>query len=411
MENLDDNSGWKVIGDGGDEGWKLIDDKGNIEWKIENINGEWKVTSADELPTVDNSTATEVEAANATTDATNTTSEEATATTPAPSGGWDDDKQGRYIVWKFSEDGKGEARVYGGRGTEPEVWSVGDNNQYWKETMGIKSNGNNAQNANNGWSADGTAWQNDGGWQNSYQPGSGSWQTTGTTTPQQNNGWNNGAAGVSPQGKGPGWQSGGPTAPASNGWKNGANGAPKPENNRGWQTGNAAHQGGGNGWQQKAPAAPQTTTWSNVGSTPQHAGGWQNQQPQAAGAWNNGGAAPQTAGGWQNTAPVNQPVNGGWKDTGTVTQAGWQNGNGAVAPQSGGGWAPGTNGRKGRTKGRWRNPGARARNTNGWQPNKQANGKKNVARNPWNSRNRASSWAQEMGEQQLQLGTTVQLQV
>ncbi|GFT45093.1 uncharacterized protein TNCV_2861151 [Trichonephila clavipes] len=398
MENLDDNSGWKVVGDGGTDGWKLVDEKGNVEWRIENVNGEWKVTSADELPAVDNSTAPITDAANATSEATNTTSEEITATTPSPTGGWDDDKQGRYIVWKFSEDGKGEARVYGGDGAEPEVWSVGDNNQYWKETMSIKSNDNNGQGANSGWNTNGAVWQNDGGWQDTYQPGSDSWQNGGANAPQQqNNGWKNGGGAVSPQVTGNGWQNGGAAAPAGISWKTGTNGAVKPDNGRGWQTGNGAQQNGGNGWQQKAPISkPQTTTWSNIGSIPQQGGGWKNQQPQAPAAWNGGNASPQSSGGWQNGAPVNQPANGGWKNANAGSQTGWQNG--GAAPQANGGWAPGTNGRKQRTKGRWRDPSSRGRNANnGWQANKQANAKKNGARGSWNNRNKASSWAQGNG--------------
>ncbi|GBO24404.1 hypothetical protein AVEN_36571-1 [Araneus ventricosus] len=390
MENLDDNSGWKVIGDGGADGWKLVDENGNIEWRIENINGEWKVTSADELPTVDNSTATATDAANATAESTNSTSEEVTATTPAPGGGWDDDKQGRYIVWKFTDDGKGEARVYGGGGAEPEVWKVGDNNQYWKETMGIKSNDNSGQVANAGWSPDGTVWQSDGGWQNAYNPGSGSWQNAGSNAPQQNNGWQNG--GVSPQVTGSAWQNGGSAAPAAAGWQAAANAAQKPNGGRGWKAGNAGQQGGANGWKQKVvrPAAPQTTTWSNSGSAPQQAGGWKNQQPQTNGAWNGGSSSPQIPAGWQNAGAGNQPANASPQGT-------WQNG--ATAPQSGGGWAaPGANGKKARTKGRWRNPGNGNRNTNGWQPNKSSNANKNGARGSWNNGNRnAGAWAQRNG--------------
>ncbi|XP_055934295.1 uncharacterized transmembrane protein DDB_G0289901-like [Argiope bruennichi] len=383
MENLDDNSGWKVIGDGGADGWKLVDENGNVEWKIENINGEWKVTSADELPTVDNSTATAVDATNATTESTNSTSEEVTATTPAPGGGWDDDKQGRYIVWKFSEDGKGEARVYGGGGGEPEVWRVGDNNQYWKETMGIKSNDNSGQVANGGWTPDGTVWQNDGVWQNAYNQGSNSWQKA---APQQNNGWQNG--GASPQVTGSVWQNGGSVAPAAVSWQAGANAAPKSNGGRGWKAGTSGQQGGGNGWKQKVvrPTGPQTTTWSNSGSAPQQAGGWQNQQPQTNGAWNGGNTSPQIQGGWQNAGASNTPANVG-------PQGAWQNG--VTSSQSSGGWtAPGTNGKKGRAKGRWRNSANGNRNPNGWQQNKLANANKNGARGSWNNGNNNAGWAQ-----------------
>lgn len=40
---------WRVVGNGGDEGWSLYNEDGVLEWKIHNVDGHWRVTSAEEL--------------------------------------------------------------------------------------------------------------------------------------------------------------------------------------------------------------------------------------------------------------------------------------------------------------------------------------------------------------------------
>ncbi|XP_035214826.1 uncharacterized protein LOC118188500 [Stegodyphus dumicola] len=39
---------WRVVGSGGEDGWSLLGENGELEWKIHNIDGKWRITSADE---------------------------------------------------------------------------------------------------------------------------------------------------------------------------------------------------------------------------------------------------------------------------------------------------------------------------------------------------------------------------
>lgn len=375
MENIDDNSGWKVVGDGGPDGWKLVDENGNIEWKIENINGEWKVTSADEFSS-SNATApsSSTDSVNATSDTTNDTSTETVPTTPPPppSGGWDDDKQGRYVIWKFSDNGKGEARVYNGPGSKPEVWTVGDNNQWWKESMGVKEAGTVVQGGyNNG---DGGSWQGNGGWQNTApQPGN-SYQNGGVNTPPQSNGWQ---ANGTPQNSGANWQRSRPAANGGGAWRK--SNPPSKTRGNGLQSGNS--QRGNNGWRSRGGSAQQQK-WNN-GAPAQNANGWQS-QVNKPGSWNTGNAGPATNGGWQ---PVPQSQAGN-RQTKQNPQAGWQNGGG----RTNGGQVSG-----GKSKDRWRTNGNQSpgrwvsNNANGATRRGRARGK------VWNSGN---GWQTAPGIQQ-----------
>lgn len=363
MENLDDTSGWKVVGDGGPDGWKLVDENGNIEWKIENINGEWKVTSADEFSQTNNTSITiPIDSVNATSDATNDTSIESTTTTPVPGGGWDDDKQGRYIVWKFSEDGKGEARVYGGGGTEPEVWTVGDNNQWWKETMGVKEADTVVQ---AGWNPASNSWQGN-GWQNTASQADNSWQSDGNINAPQNGGWQN--AGGSP-GTGVVWQQN-PTS--QNGGVKWQNKRPLSQNTgNSWQTGGSAAQRAGNRWQQQGGTTAQKK-WKNGAPSGQPANSWQNQAPTG---WNARNIAP-TTNGWRNAGTNSQSNGGQWQNRKAPQNTAWQN----RPPPNSGRWS--NNGQGGGVrKGRWRNNGNRppgrwtSNNVNSARKNKPVSGR------------------------------------
>ncbi|XP_015914213.3 putative uncharacterized protein DDB_G0286901 [Parasteatoda tepidariorum] len=302
MENLDDNLGWKVVGDGGSNGWKLVDENGNVEWKIENINGEWKVTSADEVPKQTNVTSNNTEVSNSTTSANATA--ESSSTTPSPAGGWDDAKQGRYIVWKFSEDGKGEARVYNGGNSDPDVWTIGDNNQYWKEavaangannagpwptnTKSAGTSGSSSQNNKNG------SWNSGRSRQNPNKSRSGKGGANGNT--QQNNKWKNQISGGTSQPNNGGWQTGNIASPKQ---QQGNSVVPQTGTaSVGWQNGNNGPQTGNPQWQSNAPpATAHTTTWNNRGSTQQGVVSWQNQQP--VGDWSVGQNQNAAQAGWQ----------------------------------------------------------------------------------------------------------------
>lgn len=370
MENIDDNSGWKVIGDGGADGWKLVDENGNVEWKIENINGEWKVTSADEFSSVNDTTPlVSGDSVNVTSDA-NVTSVETTTTIPSPSGGWDDDKQGRYIIWKFSENGKGEARVYNGPGSEPEVWTVGDNNQWWKESMGVKEADASVQ---GGYNSGNGKWQGNGGWQKTAPQANSAWQKGGNNVPSQNGnrGWQSNEGS---QNGGTDWRQNTPPGNERAIWQN--NGPPVQNDRNVWQAGGS--QRGNKRWQNKAGSRTQQKWNNGISSAPQN-----NKRQRLPPGWNAGNSGNPAAGAWQNSRPAPQPQVGPWQTNPGVQQAGWQN----SGTQNSGGWANSGQPNKGRTKGRWR--GNSNRPASRWTSNNANDGRKNgVPKGTvWNSGN------------------------
>ncbi|KAG8200593.1 hypothetical protein JTE90_000662 [Oedothorax gibbosus] len=419
MENLDDDSGWKIVGDGGPDGWKLVNENGNIEWKIENVNGEWRVISADDLPAQNNRTSEPlIEDANATTASPNITSDIEVTANPAPS--WDDAKQGRYVVWKFSEDGKGEARVYNGDGAEPVVWTVG-NNQYWNAAEGLNPSINVNNNNNNGkvnWVKQQAGVNSNSGSKSSsknrgWNGNNGNWQNSGGRPPQ-NNGWQADGGGTGPRqlpSPQTGWPASGPTAntgaswqtgqpsgqniPPSNTWKKGTiAGGKQAQRGTGWQahgqvppgsSGFPPQQAKGKGWQsgnkpppnswKKGVTPPKTNASPNI----QANGGWQNQPPVTSKGWNRGNVNPsQSSGGWQNKRPANQvpPPQTGWKNGGTSPQS-----NTAFGPRGN----IANNQRKAKGKKKGRNPST-------WQSNKSSNNGQGLWSN--NNKNGGTSWNQ-----------------